>query len=70
MTRRAPRLRRFAHFAGKLARSRRGASAIEYGFLLALIALASFVALSQFADTTQLMWGNIRARVTTATQGS
>jgi pilus assembly protein Flp/PilA len=69
MTRRRRPAHRIACFARALLRSQRGSSAVEYGFILALIVLASFVALAQLADVTQTMWSDIRTRVTNASQG-
>ena len=41
----------------------RGATAIEYGLILALIALAAMAALMSLADTTIGMWDNVADNV-------
>lgn len=50
----------------RLFRCRRGATAVEYGLILALIVLAMMSALIALADTTTGMWTN----VSTAVQGA
>jgi pilus assembly protein Flp/PilA len=50
----------------RLLRDRRGATAVEYGFILALVVLTMMVALINLADTTTNMWGNISTKVQTA----
>jgi pilus assembly protein Flp/PilA len=42
---------------------RRGATAVEYGLILALIVIAMVVALKGLADTTTGMWNNVAATV-------
>lgn len=49
-----------------LARERRGATAIEYGLILALVVLAMMSALIGVADVTTNMWGNISTKVQNA----
>ena len=51
---------------GKLLRDRRGATAVEYGFILALVVLALMAALIAFAGSTVDMWGAIAAKVIAA----
>ena len=46
-----------------LARERRGATAIEYGLILALVVLTIMVALMGVADVTTNMWGDIHSKV-------
>ncbi len=47
----------------RLVRSAKGATAIEYGLIVALIALAAMVALMGLADTTIDMWDDIASNV-------
>ena len=44
----------------------RGATAVEYGFILAVIVLAMLGALSDVGNVTTSMWNNINAKVTNA----
>lgn len=46
-----------------LVRERRGATAIEYGLILALITLTIMTALIGVAEVTTNMWGNINSKV-------
>jgi len=57
-----PCLRRLRGFRG----CARGASAVEYGLILALIVLTLMAALSQVADVTVGMWGNVSTKVAAA----
>ncbi len=43
-----------------------GATAIEYGLILALIAIAMIVTLQSLADTTVSMWNMVRSRSVSA----
>lgn len=45
----------------RLRADRRGATAIEYGLIVALIALAAAVGIALFADAAIAMWEFIRA---------
>jgi len=45
---------------------RRGATAVEYGLIVALIVLAMVGALSSVADTTTTMWNNVSTKVVKA----
>ncbi|HEX7742695.1 MAG TPA: Flp family type IVb pilin [Sphingobium sp.] len=47
-----------------LLRCERGATAVEYGFILALITLAIITALSNVANKTNSMWNNVATAVT------
>ncbi|WHU03152.1 MULTISPECIES: Flp family type IVb pilin [unclassified Sphingomonas] len=47
---------------------RRAATAVEYGFILALIVLAMMASLTSVANQTKNMWGNVTNKVQTATQ--
>lgn len=48
---------------GRLLRCNRGATAVEYGFILALIVLAMIAALSELASGTTGMWNNVSHKV-------
>ena len=54
-----------ARFA-KLIQDQKGASAVEYGLIIALIVLAMMAGLSQFASTTIGMWNNVSTAVSTS----
>lgn len=47
----------------RLLRCRRGATAVEYGLILALVVLAMMSALIGLADTTTGMWTNVSTAV-------
>lgn len=47
-------------------RTTRGATAIEYGLILALIVIAMVVGLTALANSTTGMWGRVDAKVSTA----
>lgn len=51
-----------ARFA-KLIRDEKGATAVEYGLIVALIVLAMMAGLSQFAQTTIQMWNDVASNV-------
>lgn len=46
----------------------RGATAIEYGLIVGLIAMAMLVGLKQMAGGTDSMWGRIGAKVAEASK--
>lgn len=48
----------------KLYRSEQGATAVEYGLILALIAITAIVAISGLANTTGNMWNDVASEVT------
>ena len=50
----------------RLARSAKGATAVEYGLVLALICVAGLTAMSNLADTTIDMWTDIATNVLSA----
>ena len=50
----------------RLIRDEKGASAVEYGLIAALIVLAMMAGLTMFADTTIGMWDNVSNHVQTA----
>ena len=47
----------------RLARNRRGATAIEYGLIVGLIAITMIVAFMTLASTTVGMWNNVSTKV-------
>ena len=50
-------------FLRKLKRDDRGATAIEYGLIVALIFIAIMGAIESFGATTISMWNNISTKV-------
>ena len=48
----------------KLCLSEKGATAVEYGLIVALIAVAISVAVSNFAGTTINIWSHVANEVT------
>ncbi|MDX3886119.1 MAG: Flp family type IVb pilin [Sphingomonas sp.] len=48
----------------RLKRNQRGASAVEYGLILAVIALVMIGALINVADATNGLWGRVTDKVT------
>ncbi|CAN5168948.1 hypothetical protein BH11PSE5_BH11PSE5_10320 [soil metagenome] len=55
-------IRYFTHSV--LIRSQRGATAVEYGLICAMIVLAMLAALHEVATKSNAMWNNISAKVT------
>ncbi len=51
---------------GKLLRDESGGTAIEYGFILALVVLALMATLIAFASASHDIWTNISDKVTSA----
>jgi pilus assembly protein Flp/PilA len=49
---------------GKLSRDQRGATAVEYGLIVALIVLMVIGAMTLVADNTIEMWHNVSNEVT------
>lgn len=47
----------------RIARCERGATAVEYGLILVLITLAVVGSMTQVADKTINMWGNVSNEV-------
>ncbi|MES3099060.1 Flp family type IVb pilin [Sphingomonas faeni] len=47
-------------------RQQRGATAIEYGLILALVVIAMIVGLSALANSTTGMWNTVDTKVSTA----
>ncbi|MEP3226890.1 MAG: Flp family type IVb pilin [Parasphingorhabdus sp.] len=52
------------HLLKKLYRSEQGATAVEYGLILALIAITAIVAISGVANSTVNMWNTVADEVT------
>ena len=50
----------------KICRDDRGATAVEYGLIIAMIVLAMVAALTQLASSTTTMWNNVSTTVRTA----
>jgi pilus assembly protein Flp/PilA len=55
-----------AHLLKKLLSNERGATAVEYGLIIAMIVLAMFAALTSVADATHAMWNNVSTKVVNA----
>jgi pilus assembly protein Flp/PilA len=53
-------------FLQRMLRDQRGITAIEYGLILALVALAIMSALNGFASATIDMWDNVADKVVNA----
>ena len=53
-------------FKLKLLKDERGATAIEYGLIIAMIVLAMFAALNSVASNTSNMWNRVSERVRSA----
>lgn len=47
----------------QLARSKRGATAIEYGLIVALVAIACMTAINSVATSTIDMWGYVKTNI-------
>ena len=50
----------------RLRRNQRGATAVEYGLILAMVVLAMFGALQSTGTQTSTMWNNISSKVLAA----
>lgn len=50
----------------RLLRDRRGATAIEYGFILALVVLAVMASIVSLGNVTTAMWNDVSAKVINA----
>ena len=59
----------FAKIVKTLCRDRRGATAVEYGFILALIVVVVFVAIIGVARVTTTTWTEIASKVENAAPG-
>ena len=53
---------------GKLVRDARGATAVEYGFIIGLIVIAIVSGVSSLGGTTMSMWSNMAGRVAAVEQ--
>ena len=51
----------------RLLSDRRGATAVEYGMIVALIVIAMVASFQSLANATVGMWGNVNTKVATAT---
>jgi pilus assembly protein Flp/PilA len=51
------------HLVSTLRRDRKGATAVEYGFILALIVIAIMAAVIELGATTTSMWSNVSTKV-------
>jgi pilus assembly protein Flp/PilA len=60
-------MRAFVRTIRTLMHDRRGATAVEYGFILALIVIAMMASLMSLADVTTNMWKNVTNKVEAAT---
>ncbi|WP_326524672.1 Flp family type IVb pilin [Sphingomonas sp.] len=56
-------------FLAALLRNRKGATAVEYGLILALIVLGLMTALVALGSTTKETWGNLHTKVRDASGG-
>lgn len=56
-------------FIGRLAKDRKGGTAIEYGLIAALIVIAMIASFIQVANTTIDMWGNVNTKMDRARSG-
>ena len=54
----------------RIRRDTRGATAIEYGLIVALVALAAVGGMTAFADSLNGMWSFVEQNVTTSTTSS
>ena len=55
-----------AHFIRALIGDRRGATAVEYGIILAMVVIAMVAALTNVANTTTSMWKDVSDKVQAA----
>ncbi len=60
----------FARTLRVLLRDNRGATAVEYGFIIALVVLAMFAAMSGFAETILRIWTYVADVVVRASGGA
>ena len=59
-------MRQWSSLILRLLRDGRGATAVEYGLILAMIVLAMFAGLQAVGTQTGSMWGNISTKVLSA----
>ena len=53
----------------RLAKNRRGGTAIEYGLIAALVVITMIATFTQVANTTIGMWGNVNTKMQVARTG-
>lgn len=56
-------MRRLGKQFGRLARDRRGATAVEYGFIVALIVITIIVSIQALAGANTAIWNNVSDKV-------
>lgn len=56
-------MRQLAWLYGRLARDRKGATAVEYGFIVALIVIAIIASIQALAGATTGIWNNVSEKV-------
>ncbi|ODP37892.1 Flp family type IVb pilin [Sphingomonas turrisvirgatae] len=56
-------MRRLGGHFERLVRDRKGATAVEYGFILALIVIAIIASIQGLAGATTGMWNNVTDKV-------
>lgn len=61
-----PYVKRVTGLCRRLAADVRAATAVEYGFIVTLVVIASMVAIIEVAGTTSDMWNNVNNKVTAA----
>ncbi len=61
-------MRALIHTLCALTRADRGATAVEYGLIIALIVLAMVGAIGLVGNTTSTMWNNVSTQVQAAGQ--
>ena len=59
-----------SNLISRLLKDESGATAIEYGLIVALIAVACITAMQSLGGGSQGMWGKLDAKVAAATSGS
>jgi pilus assembly protein Flp/PilA len=59
-------MRALMRLVSTLARDRKAATAVEYGFIIALIVIAMMMALIQLGTTTTGLWTNVSTTVQAA----
>ena len=51
-------------FFQRLARNKRGATAVEYGLIVSLVVIACVTAMTQMGSSITSMWNNVSTAVT------
>ncbi|GEM_PF-159634 len=62
----SPVVKRLLRALGRLGGDRRGATAVEYGLILAFVFLAMLVGLQSLGSSTSSMWNYVDGKVTNA----